>query len=104
MSKKLIHQKQKILEKIGKLERMRRGKLSSQFYKRTGKDSEEKLLGPYFKLQCWIGGKNHTERLPAHRVDQIRKDVANYELFKKMCEEFVVISEKLTANVDKEGK
>lgn len=100
MSEKLIRRKQKILESLGRIERVRRGKLSKQFYKKTGKDGKEKLQGPYFKLQCWVRGKNHTQRISGRYVAQIRKDVSNYERFKKLCEKLAVTLEQLAVNAD----
>ena len=102
--KELLTRKQKLLKEMKKITRMRQGKISEQFYKKTGKGGKKKSLGPYYLLQCWKDGRNSSERIPPDCVDQVRGDVAYYDLFRKLCREFITVTEELTVIVDLEEK
>lgn len=102
--KELLERKKKLLKEMEGTTRMRQGKISEQFYKKTGKDGRKKLLGPYYLLQCWKNGKNSSERIPLNCIDQIRCDIASYNLFKELYKEFISVTEQLTVMTDLEEK
>ncbi len=99
MKEKIVCQRMEILEKMKDIKTMLRGKLSEQYYNRTDKNGEIRVWGPYYKLQCWRNGKNHSQRIPADLVESIRKDLKEWKLFKSLCDEFADITEKSSKNV-----
>ncbi len=99
MEEKVVRKRMEILEKIKDIKTMVRGTLSEQYYNRTDKNGEVRVWGPYYKLQCWRNGKNHTQRIPADKVELIRKDLNEWKLFKSLCDEFADITEKSSKNV-----
>jgi hypothetical protein len=99
VKEKIVCQRMEILEKMKDIKTMLRGKLSKQYYNRTDKNGEVRVWGPYYKLQCWRNGKNHSQRIPADLVELIRKDLKEWKLFKSLCDEFADITEKSSKNV-----
>lgn len=91
----LRRQREEVLQKIQTIDRLRRGTLSEQFFtkKREGKTVRQ---GPYFVLQCYLKGCKCSERIPADHAEQIRSDVANYQLFQELAEQFVKITDQIT--------
>lgn len=91
----LRQQRENILQQIQAVDRLRRGTLSEQFFvrKRQGKTIRH---GPYFVLQCYLKGCKCSERVPAEQAPQVKADVANYQLFQQLAEQFVQITEQIT--------
>jgi len=91
----LIQRKAQILQEMAEIDRMQRGRLSEQFFKKT-KQGHEVLLGPYYVLQRWSEGKNVSQRVPADEVASVRAAIEGYERFEKLADEYVEIIERLT--------
>lgn len=82
--------KQQILRQIAAIAAMERGKLSAySFEERPG------AAGPYYKLQRWENGKNHTRHVPAEEVPAVQAALAGFTQFQQLTEQYaeVVISE-----------
>jgi len=94
-----IQRKTEILQEMAEIDRMQRGRLSEQFFKRT-KDGREVTLGPYYVLQRWGEGKNVSRRVPAPEVDAVQSAIDGYERFEKLATEFVEITEAMTREAD----
>lgn len=91
----LEQRRNQILHQIEAIDRLRRGSLSRQFFKRTRSDSKARQ-GPYYVLQGYIGGKKFSERVPAEQAPQIEPLVANYKRFEELAQEFVEVTDQIT--------
>jgi hypothetical protein len=91
----LRQQREDILQQIQTIDRLRRGTLSEQFFlkKRQGKTIRQ---GPYYVLQCYLKGCKCSERVPADQAQQVQSDVANYQRFQVLAEQFVQVTEQIT--------
>jgi hypothetical protein len=91
----LRRQREEVLQKIQTIDRLRRGTLSEQFFtkRRQGKTVRQ---GPYYVLQCYLKGCKCSERIPAEQAEQVKSEVANYQLFQELAEQFVQITDQIT--------
>jgi hypothetical protein len=91
----LRQQREEVLQQIQAIDRLRRGTLSEQFFvkKRKGKSIRQ---GPYYVLQCYLKGCKCSERIPADQAPRIKSEVANYQRFQELAEQFVTITEQIT--------
>jgi transposase len=91
----LEQRRDQILRQIQSIDRLRRGSLSRQFFKkaRTGSKAQQ---GPYYVLQGYIQGLKFSERIPAEQAPQIEPLVANYKRFEELAEEFVAVTDQIT--------
>ncbi len=85
-----------VLLQISQLLRMRRGKITITRPLRKRKDGSVHLAGPYYKLQSWDEGRNHTVYLTTEEFERIGPEVENYQSFLKLTAELVDINERLT--------
>jgi hypothetical protein len=76
--------REQILQEMGTLTRMERGKLCLQS-RRAG-------TTPFYKLQAWHQGKNHTRYVPADEVPALQEALANQQQFQALAEEFVALT------------
>jgi len=82
--------KQQILRQISAITAMERGKLSTySFAERDG------VAGPYYKLQSWENGKNHTRHVPTEEVPAVQAALAGFAQFQQLTEQYaeVVVTE-----------
>lgn len=91
----LRRKRDQILEQIQSIDRLRRGSLSEQFFTRKVQGQEVRQ-GPYFVLQCYLKGCKCSERIPADQAEQTKLDVANYQRFQELAEEFVQVTDRIT--------
>jgi hypothetical protein len=91
----LEQRREQILEQIQAIDRLRRGSLSRQFFKKPRAASKTQQ-GPYYVLQGYIQGQKFSERVPAQQAQQIEPLVANYKRFEKLAEEFVSVTDQIT--------
>lgn len=66
----------RLLERMEGIERMERGKLC-----RMGGR-------PHYNHQTWSDGKNVVRYVPKTEVAELKKDIAGYQLFTKLAEEY----------------
>ena len=85
----LEQRREQILQQMRAIDRLRRGSLSRQFFKKTG-------AGPYYVLQGYIQGEKFSERVPADQAAAVEPLVANYKRFEELAEEFVRVTDQLT--------
>lgn len=75
--------KQHILRQIAGITAMERGKLSAfSFEDRPG------AAGPYYRLQRWENGKNHSRHVPAEEVPAVQAAVSGYAQFRQLTEQY----------------
>jgi hypothetical protein len=91
----LEQRREQILQQIQAIDRLRRGSLSRQFFKKPSVESKIQQ-GPYYVLQGYIQGQKFSERVPTEQVHQIEPLVANYKRFEKLAEEFVSVTDQIT--------
>ena len=77
-------EREHILQQMNTLTRMERGKLCRQ--------SRGPGTTPFFKLQCWQRGKNHTRYVPADEVPALQEALANHQRFQDLAEAFVTLT------------
>ena len=79
----LQQQKAAILQQMGQIPAIIRGKLSSQTYVAKGRSQ-----GPYFTLQRWEEGKNKSQRIPPQQLSMIQEAVTGFERFQQLADQF----------------
>lgn len=78
-----LQRREQILQEMDSLTRMERGKLCCQ---------SPHAGNPFYKLQAWHQGKNHTRYVPAAEVPALQEALANHERFQALAEEFVTLT------------
>ncbi len=91
----LEERREQILQQIRAIDRLRRGSLSRQFFKKRRANSKDPQ-GPYYVLQGYVQGTKFSERIPAEQAPQIEPLVANYRRFEELAEAFVAVTDQLT--------
>ena len=76
--------REQILQEMSALTRMERGKLCCQ--------SRGPGAAPFYKLQCWHQGRNHTRYVPADEVPALQEALAGHQRFQQLAEEFVALT------------
>ena len=66
----------RLLERMAAIERMERGKLCQM----TGR--------PHYNHQTWRDGHNEVRYVPKDDVAELRKDIAGYQRFTKLAEQY----------------
>ncbi len=84
-----------ILDQMRRIERLRRGSISEQFY-----GSGEQRQGPYYVLQGHRGGKHWSRRIPRDQAAQVREDLGAETRFRELCAEFAEVTEQATMAED----
>ena len=77
------------------IDRLRRGSLSTQFFKPHPPGSTPRR-GPYYLLQGFLHGKKFSQRIPQDQAAQVEEDVENYRRFQRLAEDFVTVSDQIT--------
>lgn len=91
----LEQRRDQILQQIQAIDRLRRGSLSRQFFKKPRSGSKTQQ-GPYYVLQGYIQGQKFSERVPAEQAPEMEPLVANYKRFEELSEEFVTVTDQIT--------
>jgi len=47
-------------------------------------------------LQCFLNGDKCSERIPSDQAEQAKSDVANYQRFKHLADQFIDITDQIT--------
>ena len=77
--------RESILGELGSITLMRRGTLSEQYFERPGPGGGTVRFGPYYKLQIWQEGRNHTRSVAAVEARVLREDIDNFHRFEELC-------------------
>ncbi len=83
---KFIEQRQVIFQKMAQIDQMEYGSLKAEF--REGADPSHPL-GPYYKLQVWREGKNHSERVAGPRAERLRQAVEGRQQFEQLAQQCI---------------
>jgi len=95
----LEERREQILQQIKAIDRLRRGSLSRQFFKKNRSHSKAPQ-GPYYVLQGYVQGQKFSQRVPAQQAAQLQPLVANYKRFQELAEEFVRVTDQITRLVE----
>ncbi len=82
--------KQQLLQRIAAIPAMERGKLSSySLHQASG------TARPYYKLQHWQDGQNHTRHIPADELSAVQAALVGYAQYEQLTEQYaqLVIAE-----------
>ena len=66
----------RLLERMADVERMERGKLCQMGNR------------PHYNHQTWREGRNEVRYVPKDEVAELKKDIAGYQLFTKLVEQY----------------
>jgi hypothetical protein len=75
-----------ILAQIARIPLMERGKLCTYHLKDRPADA-----GPYYKLQSWEHGQNHTRHVRPEQVPLLEEALAGYARFRELTEQYAQI-------------
>ena len=81
----------RILQEMGEISHLIRGKLSVQTYATKGRSQ-----GPYYLLQRWEAGKNKCQRVSSELLPVIQQGVSGFARFEQLADEFIRLSEAQT--------
>lgn len=86
-----------ILEEIRSIRSMKRGTINEQYFLGSLKGKKRKVKrGPYYVLSRREGGKTVSQRLLSpQELQGAQQDVASYQRFVRLCQEFEQLTEKL---------
>lgn len=76
MSMKHTKKMKRLLERMSSIEGMERGKLCRM----SGR--------PHYNHQTWHEGRNEVRYVPKGEVEELKKDIAGYQLFAKLAEQY----------------
>jgi len=91
----LLPQRERILQQIRSIDRLRRGSFSRQFLQQRRRGNSGSS-GPYYLLQGFLHGKKFSQRVPAQQAEQVQQQVAHYRRFQSLAEEFVTLTDQIT--------
>ena len=95
MNKRTQQKREGILEEMRKIERLRQGSISEQFY-----GAGENKQGPYYILQGYEEGKHWSKRISRDQIAQVRQDLGAGARFKDLCQDFAEVTEQATVAQD----
>jgi hypothetical protein len=75
-----------ILAQVARIQFMERGKLCAYRHKDRPADA-----GPYYKLQSWEQGQNHTRHVRPEQVPLLEEALAGYAQFQHLTEQYAQI-------------
>ena len=88
--------REQILTEIRNIRAMRKGSVTEQFITGKRKGGIAPVVnGPYFLYTRKVKGKSVGKRLSAERAERYREEVEAYHHFQSLCDEYVVITERL---------
>jgi len=89
--------RKQILIEMAQIETMEKGRLTEE-YRDSYKEGKPIRLGPYYKYQRWEEGKNISRRIPAPKVEELRKAVEGYHRFQSLAKEYAQLTVERTRN------
>jgi hypothetical protein len=94
MDKAIDKKRREVLEKISRITTMRKGVVSDRVIKKTLRNGDEKINGPYYTLTSkGPKGKTVGENIPADKADFFKSETENYKIFRELSDEYVRLCE-----------
>lgn len=98
----LEHERRLLCQRLGRLGDLRRGTISVN-YRKCGKRNcvcaqpGHRGHGPQYLWNTTVKGRSLAENLPlGPRLEKARKELANYQAYLRLMEEFLDVSEKIS--------
>ena len=99
---KLEAKRHSLLEQMGAIDPMHRGRLSEE-YRERHENGETVRRGPYYKYQEWKDGRNRSRRVKADEVDSLREGISGMDKFKELAADYIDTTVELTEHRDGES-
>lgn len=74
------------------IERMEFGSLAEEYRVVAGTDGQTARLGPYFKHQEWLNGRNHSRRVPVQEAKDLSQALEGRQRFESLSAEFIELT------------
>jgi len=85
--------RQQLLAELGNLTSIERGSLYEEYREVPDPNGSGSIrLGPYYKHQCWEGGRNRSARVPAQQATALRQDLAQGLQFDAVTRELATLA------------
>ncbi len=69
-------ERERIISELAQITSMERGTLAEEYRERPAPDGKGTIRkGPYYKHQCWEGGRNRSRRVPGEEVRLLKRDL-----------------------------
>ena len=91
----LEQQREKVLEEMRSIDRLRRGSLSRHFLQKH-QGGQTLTHGPYFVLQGYLRGKKFSQHIRGEEATQVGQEVKNYQRFQALADRFVTVTDQIT--------
>jgi hypothetical protein len=104
---KILEEKKKcLINEISKLGAFRKGSLTEQYLKSTGKDGCERKHGPYCIYTFKENKKTFSKRIDdLNEKEKYREQIENFRRFQKLMEELSLVSRQLAdIGIDEDKK
>jgi hypothetical protein len=92
----LNNRRLKIIDKMSRIETMRKGSLNEKYNKTLNKKGEESRTGPYYVLTSkGPGNKTVSISVPVTAASRVHQDVNNYREFRRLTDEYIEVCENI---------
>ena len=98
---KLESKRRALLEQMGEIDTMHRGRLSEE-YRERHENGQTVRRGPYYKYQEWKDGRNKSRRVKPDEVEALREGISGLDKFKELAADYIDTTVELTEQ--KHGK
>ena len=99
---KLQAKRESLLNQMGEIDTMHRGRLSEE-YRERHENGQTVRLGPYYKYQEWVDGRNKSRRVKADEVEALREGISGMDAFKQLADDYIATTIELTEQRDHQG-
>jgi hypothetical protein len=83
----LLKRKNELVNEIAKIESLRRGQISEQYYEKINVRGERVRTGPYYVRKASVKGSKRSIRIRSNGVGTARKEVEDGKRHRALCEE-----------------
>jgi hypothetical protein len=87
---------------MGEIDTMHRGRLSEE-YRERHENGQTVRLGPYYKYQEWVDGRNKSRRVKADEVEALREGISGMDTFKQLAADYIDTTVQLTEQRDNQS-
>jgi hypothetical protein len=99
---KLQAKRESLLNQMGEIDTMHRGRLSEE-YRERHENGQTVRLGPYYKYQEWVDGRNKSRRVKADEVEALREGISGMDTFKQLAADYIDTTVQLTEQRDNQS-
>ncbi|MDR0882451.1 MAG: hypothetical protein LBP55_07900 [Candidatus Adiutrix sp.] len=88
--------REEICSEIRTIDTMCKGTFNEIYYNSTLKDGSVRKRGPFYNLTMKEKGKTVSRAVPKAEVEKTRQEVANYQLFRRLSDEYIEVCEQIS--------